>query len=153
MTIAESILLAVRRLSLVGSRRILLQVLQRTLPGHFKVDADAAVQEMFWEVDAEVPYASLDNLGNLLPAAVLVLFVGNTHLGVTTLGCEKVGDSNGQMRVADIRRDRVEPVDLVLMFVLDRNPRTFTANAGVRVIGGDNLLVEEVIVGLVLFLF
>lgn len=95
MAIAQPILTAVRRLSLVGTVRVRLQLINWTLPGHLEVDTDPAVETVLGEMDAQILQPSLDDLCDLLPAAILVLLEGHTDLGVTSLRCKKVGDSDG----------------------------------------------------------
>ena len=112
--------------------RQLLQLLDRSIPVHFQVDADAAVIGLCRQVEIQVGHAHLDNLGEHFSRSRVVR---DTDLW---LASESRQDAAGKPILERSRKVK-RLVELVPMLVYEGNPRFLNA----PITTATNYLVEE----------
>ncbi len=106
MAVTEPIFVAVRGPFAVGWHHTL-ELLDTSLPWHFQVDADSAIQRQVGEVYIEVADSGFDDLGELL---LRLLVVGDANLHSMLRGYE--GSHTAGEPVLEVRWQFEESVDL-----------------------------------------
>lgn len=115
----------------------MLKLLDRPIPGHLKINADAAIEGAHGEVQVDIRYSSLDYLGQHL---VGLLVVSDPNLD-GMLGGDPVLHTGRQL-FAHLRWELVELVNLAPVLVVDWH--TWLLSIGrVTGIGRDDKRVEE----------